>query len=87
MPLQFPNASRVFDPVRRSVTFWGHDSAFEVAFHLDGDALKRFKFPGRTGRSGISADLRHEPATDRARRKRRLARRRQSFHRLSASDF
>ena len=27
--LNFPNQSRVFDPTRRAVRFWGHDSAMD----------------------------------------------------------
>lgn len=87
MPLRFPNASRVFDPARRCVTFWGHDSAFEVAFHLDADVLKRFSAQGGQDEA---ASLRTFD-TNRLRIERVAsgvyARRRQSFHRLSASDF
>jgi hypothetical protein len=39
MTLHFPNASRNYSPTRRCVCFWGHDSAFEVSFHLDEEAL------------------------------------------------
>jgi hypothetical protein len=27
--LNFPNPSRIFDPTRHAVRFWGHDSAME----------------------------------------------------------
>jgi hypothetical protein len=30
--LNFPNQSRVFDPTRHAVRFWGHDSAMEWSF-------------------------------------------------------
>jgi hypothetical protein len=39
MTLHFPNASRNYSPTRHCVCFWGHDSAFEVSFHLDEEAL------------------------------------------------
>jgi hypothetical protein len=39
MTLHFPNASRNYNPTRHCVCFWGHDSAFEVSFHLDEEAL------------------------------------------------
>jgi len=39
MTLHFPNASRNYNPTQRCVCFWGHDSAFEVSFHLDEEAL------------------------------------------------
>lgn len=43
--LNFPNHSRVFDPTRRAVQFWGHDGAMEWSFFVTEDALKRLQ-PG-----------------------------------------
>lgn len=39
MSISFPNASRSYDPSRRRVRFWGYDSALEIAFFVDADAL------------------------------------------------
>jgi Protein of unknown function (DUF1488) len=41
MSLRFPNESRSYDPTRRAVRFWGHDSAMEALFFVSEDALKR----------------------------------------------
>jgi hypothetical protein len=41
--LNFPNRSRVFDPTRRAVRFWGHDSAMEWSFFVTEDALRRLQ--------------------------------------------
>jgi Protein of unknown function (DUF1488) len=41
--INFPNQSRVFDPTRRAVRFWGHDSAMEWSFFVTEDALKRLQ--------------------------------------------
>ena len=41
--LNFPNRSRVFDPTRRAVRFWGHDSAMEWSFFVSEDALNRLQ--------------------------------------------
>lgn len=41
MSLSFPNASRCYAPLRHCVSFWGHDSAFEIAFEVDEDVLRR----------------------------------------------
>jgi hypothetical protein len=41
--LNFPNLSRVFDPTRRAVRFWGHDSAMEWSFFVSEEALKRLQ--------------------------------------------
>ena len=39
MTLNFPNLSRSYDSDRRRIRFWGHDSAMEVPFFLDEDAI------------------------------------------------
>jgi uncharacterized protein DUF1488 len=41
--ISFPNQSRVFDPRRRAVLFWGHDSAMEWSFFVTEDALRRLQ--------------------------------------------
>jgi hypothetical protein len=41
--LNFPNPSRIFDPTRRAVRFWGHDSAMEWSFFVTEDALRRLQ--------------------------------------------
>jgi hypothetical protein len=41
--LNFPNVSRVFDPTRRAVRFWGHDSAMEWSFFVSEEALKHLQ--------------------------------------------
>jgi len=41
MKLSFPNISRSFDANRNRVCFWGYDSAIEVSFFVEADALKR----------------------------------------------
>jgi hypothetical protein len=39
MSLSFPNPSRSYDPDWRRIRFWGHDSAMEVRFFLEVDAI------------------------------------------------
>jgi len=41
MKLHFPNPSRSFDENNNRVLFWGYDSAIEVSFYVETDALKR----------------------------------------------
>jgi hypothetical protein len=41
--IDFPNQSRVFDPTRRAVRFWGHDGAMEWSFFVTEEALKRLQ--------------------------------------------
>ncbi len=39
MSLNFPNPSRSYDPDRRRIRFWGHDTAMEVPFFLEENAI------------------------------------------------
>ena len=45
MTISFPNESRSFDATRRAVRFWGYDSAMEVSFFIEEEALRRIQ-PG-----------------------------------------
>jgi hypothetical protein len=47
--INFPNHSRSYDQTRRAVRFWGSDSAIEVSFFVNEDALT-------TIQPGISLD-------------------------------
>jgi hypothetical protein len=41
MQLNFPNPSRSFDAPRNRVRFWGYDSAIEISFFVEADALRK----------------------------------------------
>ena len=41
MRLSFPNPSRSFDASKSCVLFWGYDSAIEVSFFVEANALIR----------------------------------------------
>jgi len=41
MKLNFPNPSRSFDATSNRVRFWGYDSAFEISFFVEADALRK----------------------------------------------
>jgi hypothetical protein len=41
--IDFPNHCRSYDPTRRAVRFWGHDSAIEASFFINEDALRRIQ--------------------------------------------
>jgi hypothetical protein len=87
MSLSFPNASRRYDRSRHCVSFWGYDSAFEIAFHVGEDALQRVS----PGAQPDEASLLRAFDANRARIEQAAgnaySRRRQNYHRLSASDF
>lgn len=41
MTLNFPNLSRSYDARRRAVCFWGYDSALEITFFVETEALRK----------------------------------------------
>jgi len=51
--IDFPNHSRSYDPTRRAVRFWGHDSAMEASFFINEDALRRIQPDARLDESGF----------------------------------
>ena len=51
--INFPNHSRSYDPTRRAVRFWGHESAIEASFFIVEDALKRIQPDARLDESGF----------------------------------
>jgi Protein of unknown function (DUF1488) len=87
MSLSFPNASRAYDEKRRSVSFWGYDSAFEIAFHIEEDVLRRIS----PETQGDEASMLRAFDVNRARIEKAAghayAKGRSNYHRLSASDF
>ncbi|MEO6947486.1 MAG: DUF1488 domain-containing protein [Nitrobacter sp.] len=50
--IDFPNHSRSYDPTRRAVRFWGHDSAIEASFFIEEGALKKIEPNARLDESG-----------------------------------
>ena len=51
--IDFPNHNRSYDPTRRAVRFWGHDSAIEASFFIDEDALMRIQPDTHLDESGF----------------------------------
>lgn len=43
MTIHFPNASRSYDASRRTIRFWGHDSAMERSFFITAHALRQLE--------------------------------------------
>lgn len=53
--IDFPNHSRSYDPTRRAVRFWGYDSAIEVSFFIEEDALITIQPDANVGEAGFLA--------------------------------
>jgi hypothetical protein len=85
--INFPNQSRVFDPTRRAVHFWGHDSAMEWSFFVTEDALRRLQPNVQRDEAGFllafdaNRDVIYAAATKAYKRGRR------GSYELAATDF
>jgi len=85
--LNFPNASRYYDPRQRHVRFWAHDSALEISFSLDTAALFQLDPGTQADEAGLlkTFDLNRtaiEKAATRA-----YTRHHRGIYTLIASDF
>jgi hypothetical protein len=53
MALNFPNLSRSFEARQNRVQFWGYDSAIEITFFLDVDALMKISPDAGAAETGL----------------------------------
>jgi hypothetical protein len=85
--LNFPNQSRVYDPTRHAVRFWGHDSAMEWSFFVTVEALRRLepKLDGNEVGLLLAFDA-HRPAIHAAAAK-AYQREQKGSYELAARDF
>ena len=87
MTLNFPNASRSYDPTEGLVRFWGHDGALEVSFFVEQSALRQIA-PGTSNDEAASLkifDANRERIFKAARTV--YSHRRKGSYALVASDF
>jgi len=87
MSLKFPNASRSYDRTKRCVSFWGHDSTFEITFHVDEAGLQRISPHEQEDETESLRVFDVNRARIERTAENVYARRRQNYLRLSASDF
>jgi hypothetical protein len=85
--LNFPNQSRIYDPTRHAVRFWGHDSAMEWSFFVTVEALRRLerKLDGDEASFLLAFDA-HRPAIYAAAAK-VYRRGKKGSYELAAADF
>ena len=85
--LNFPNRSRVFDPTRRAVRFWGHDSAMEWSFFVPEDALERLQPNMRHNEASLLRVFDDNRKAIYAAAMRAYKRERKGSYELGAADF
>jgi hypothetical protein len=85
--LNFPNSSRSFDTTRRSVRFWGHDSAMEWSFFVTEQALRRLEPTAARDEENLLRVFDTNRAKIHAAAKSAYERERRGFYELGATDF
>jgi hypothetical protein len=85
--INFPNQSRFFDPTRRAVRFWGHDSAMEWSFFVTEDALKRLQPSVQRDEAGLLCAFDTHRALIYAAAMKAYKRDRRGSYELAAADF
>jgi len=85
--LNFPNPSRIFDTTRRSVRFWGHDSAMEWSFFVSEQALSRLEPTAAHDEANLLRVFDTNRAKIYAVAKSAYERERRGFYELGAKDF
>jgi hypothetical protein len=85
--LNFPNQSRVFDPTRRAVHFWGHDSAMEWSFFVTEEALKRLQPNAPRNEAGLLLAFDRSRSAIYAAAMKAFNRERKGSYELGGTDF
>jgi hypothetical protein len=85
--INFPNESRFFDPTRRAVRFWGHDSAMEWSFFVTEEALKRLQPNMQRDEAGLLSAFDAHRASIYAVATKVYKRDRKGSYELAATDF
>jgi hypothetical protein len=85
--LNFPNRSRVFDPTRRAVRFWGHDSAMEWSFFVTEDALKLLQPGIECNEASLLLAFDNHRAAIHAAAMKAYERKRKGSYELAVADF
>ena len=85
--IAFQNQSRVFDPTRRAVRFWGHDNAMEWSFFVTEDALKRLQPDVPRDEAGLLLAFDTNRTVIQAAAMKAYKRDRKGSYELAATDF
>jgi hypothetical protein len=85
--INFPNQSRFFDPGRRAVRFWGHDSSMEWSFYVSADALLRIQPDVQRDEAGFLRAFDTNRTLIQAVAARAYARGRKGSYELAETDF
>jgi hypothetical protein len=85
--LSFPNQSRVFDPTRRAVRFWGYQSAMEWSFFVTEDALRRMQPDMQRDEAGLLGAFDSNVPLIHAAASKAFTRTRKGSYELTVGDF
>ena len=85
--LNFPNRSRVFDPSRRAVRFWGYDSAMEWSFFRNRRRPRAVAAEHETNEASLLRAFDDNRKAIYAAALRAYRRERKGFYELGTADF
>lgn len=87
MTLNFPNPSRSYDAASHRIRFWGYDSAMEVPFFIEDEAIARIDATAQPDEAGrlLAFDEHRERIIEVAGRA--YAKGRRGSYVLAAADF
>ena len=86
MALNFPNPVRTFEPGRACVSFWGSDSALEISFQIEIDALRKLGAGAGDGESQMLSVFDQNRAAILKAATNAYGRRRSTYHRITAAE-
>lgn len=87
MGLNFPNPIRRFDSGRSCVCFWGSDTALEITFQIDFDALRKLGPATGDGEAAVLSVFDENRDAILKAASVAYSRDRASYHRLTAASF
>ena len=87
MSLNFPNASRTYEPRKQCVSFWGYDSTAEISFEVEDEALHVLCPTAERNEDSLLGAFDDNRARIEQAAIKTYGRRRQSYIRLSSKDF
>ena len=87
MTLQFPNSIRSYNEAHHDITFWGHDTALEITFVIEQEALERMRGEKSSDEKALCAIFDANVDAIHATAKRLYESHKAGFYRLTAADF
>ena len=87
MTLQFPNPIRSYNEAHHDITFWGHDTAMEITFVIEREALELMCKQKNLDESALCQTFDQHVELIQATAQRLYENHKACFYRLTSKDF